>query len=225
LLLTALHEFGDAVHRGDDDTKLKLAIRSAMGLPFFNKFLMAAAIGRYLADDETWQEQVARSDQLRDDAKKMNLQAAPIPFFMPADRSYLQFGLPGETIILARGLNRWQTADQQLRPFCQAVRFVDRPLLTEIFGQLASLLDAELGTVQRVQPDLLALLQAHTHCVCRLYVANYGAEPMLIRAQAELRVRQDRKRPVLGIPCGLAEIQEDRGLSRLLNGFLLSAGS
>ena len=93
-LLEALGEIMKAIRRDDDDNKLKVAMRSAMSMGFFDKILMSAAKGRRLADDETWREEMSKADQLDAEFKKSGLKAAPVSFFSP-NGAYLQFGLPG----------------------------------------------------------------------------------------------------------------------------------
>jgi hypothetical protein len=224
-LLTALEEVLRSIRNEDDDDKLKIALRSSMDMNFFDKFLLAAAKGRRLADEETLRDQISKTDQLDAEFSQSKRTVAPVPFFAP-DNTVYQFGFPGKPVRLVEGINNWPTAGQQLRPFCQTVRFLNRPLLEDIFDQLAILLRGDLEIAKEVLPELVALLRDHSRCISRMYVANYGSEPMLIRAEAELYVKGGvKKSSLVVINCALAAITQDGGLTRLENGYLLSAGA
>jgi hypothetical protein len=225
-LLDAVAEVVTAIERGDDDSRLKGALRSPLRMPFFDKFLMAAANGRALADNEELARQNEQSAALLRQWEQAGKQAAQVPMFpSPADGSY-QFGFPGRPIVVGRDLKKWPIAAQELAPLFQAIRFLDRPLLRESFERLAALLAADLTIAGETIPDLSALLAEHFRCVCRLYLANYGAAPAMIQATGAIQVRRSRAdRSPLAISCQLAALADDSRIARTENGFLLSAGA
>jgi hypothetical protein len=225
-LLDAVAEVVTAIERGDDDSRLKGALRSPLRMPFFDKFLMAAANGRALADNEELARQNEQSAALLRQWEQTGKQAAQVPMFpSPADGSY-QFGFPGRPIVVGRDLKKWPIAAQELAPLFQAIRFLDRPLLRESFERLAALLTADLKIAAETIPDLSGLLAEHFRCVCRLYLANYGAAPAMIQATGAIQVRRSRAdRSPLAISCQLAALADDGRIARTENGFLLSAGA
>jgi hypothetical protein len=225
-MLEALAEVVTAIERGDDDSRLRGALRSPLRMPFFDKFLMAAANARALADNEELARQNEQAAALRRQWEQSGKQAAQVPMFpSPADGSY-QFGLPGRPVLVGRDLSKWPIAAQELAPFLQAIRFLDRPLLQASFERLVTLLTQDLRIAAKAAPDLTALMAEHFRCVCHLYLANYGAAPAMVQAKGTIHVRQGRAgRPPLVISCLLAALDDDGRVARTENGFLLSAGA
>lgn len=225
-LRDALAEVVAAIERRDDDARLKAALRSPLQMPLFDKFLMAAAKGRALADNDELAKQNERAKHLN---KKWELEGKPpadVPMFeSPAGDGSFQFGLPGGPVVVGRDVNMWPVAQyQQLPPFFQALRFLDPPLLRESFERLANLLTRDLQLAAEALPHLSDLLAEHYRCVCRLYLANYGAVPMMIQAGGTIQVRQADRSP-LEISCQLVTLADDDGIARTENGYLLSANA
>lgn len=135
-LREAMAEVAAAIDRGDDDARLKAALRSPLQMPLFDKFLMAAANGRALADNEELRQQTHRSKALGQRWEEAGKPPADIPMFPWSDDGSYQFGLPGGPIVLGRDQKKWPVAEQELPPFFQALRFLDRQLLRESFERL-----------------------------------------------------------------------------------------
>jgi hypothetical protein len=223
-LREALTEVVAAVERGDDDARLKASLRSPLRMPLFDKFLMAAANGRALADSDKLIQQAVRTKGLIEQWEQSGKPPASVPMFIsPNDGSY-QFGLPGGPVVVGKDLKKWPVALQELPPLLQSLRFLDRPLLQESFDQLVTLLTTDLQIAAEVGPGLGALLAEHFCYVCRLYMANYGAAPAMIQARATVQMRSGG-RSLDPIPCHLVAVGSDNGIARTENGFLLSAGS
>jgi hypothetical protein len=98
-----------SISNEDDDEKLKIALRSSMDTNFFDKFLLAAAQGRRLADEATLVDQISKVDHLDAEFKRSKRTVAPVPFYIPNGEVY-HFGFPGKPILLAEGINNWPTA-------------------------------------------------------------------------------------------------------------------
>jgi hypothetical protein len=223
-LRDALAEVVTAIERQDDDARLKAALRSPLRMPFFDKFLMAAANGRALANNEELKRQTRQSNALMQQWEQAGKPPADVPTFESDDDGSYQFGLPGRPIVLGRDLDKWPVAEQELSPFFQGLRFLDRPLIRESFERLVALLTADLQIAADALPELSALLAGHFRYVCRLYLANYGAAPAMIQAGGTIQLRQANRSP-LTISCQLAAVANDDGIARTENGFLLSAGA
>ena len=225
-LLDALAEVSAAIERGDDDARLKGTLRSPLRMPFFDRFLMAAANGRALADNQELARQNEQAAALQRQWEQAGKQAAQVPMFpSPADGSY-QFGFPGRPVVVGQDLSKWPIAAQELAPFFQAIRFLDRPLLRESFGRLAALLTGDLQIAAQAVPELSGVLAEHFRGVCRLYLANYGAAPAMIQAKGTIHVRGNRAdRSPRAITCQLAALADDGRIARPENGFLLGAGA
>jgi hypothetical protein len=225
-LRDALAEVVAAIERGDDDARLKASLRSPLRMPLFDKFLMAAAKGRALADNDELAKQNERAKHLNKQWELEGKPPADVPMFeSPAGDGSFQFGLPGGPVVVGRDVNMWPVAQyQQLPPFFQALRFLDPPLLRESFERLVNLLARDLQLAAKALPHLSDLLAEHYRCVSRLYLANYGAVPMMIQAGGTIQVRQ-ADRPPLEISCQLATLADDDGIARTENGYLLSANA
>lgn len=223
-LRDALAEVVTVIDRENDDAQLKAALRSPLQMPLFDKFLMAAANGRALANNEELMRQAKQAKALIEEWKEAGEPPADVPMFPWSDDGSWQLGLLGRPVVLGKDLKKWPVAGQELVPFFQALRFLDRPLLRESFQRLVDLLTTDLEIVKEALPKLSDLLAEHFRYVCRLYLANYGAAPAMIQAEGTIQVRQ-ANRSSLAISCQLAAVANDDGIACTENGLLLSAGA
>ncbi len=224
-LLNALEEALRSIRDGADNGKLMGAVWSPLSIGLFDKFLVAAVKGNYIADDQTLRDESAKAGELIA-ARMRDDRLAEVPLFTSGTDGSYQFGFPGRPIILARNINQWPIAQRQLFPFVQAIRFLDRSLLHAWFERIVALLEKDVGIAQRAGPVLQELLDGYFQYVCYLYVANYGAEPMLIQSTGTMWIQGKRQnRSPTPIDCRLARIDTEDGAIRIDNAFLLGAGA
>lgn len=115
---------------------------------------------------------------------------------------------PGKVVTFGSNLKEQNMAKAQCKLFTDLIKYLDFDAIFEVFKQIKEFLKNSLDISKDLEPKLKKILDDHSQWGIKLYIANLGRTPFLIKRRAELYVtNQDGAKYIH--PCFLVVFEKD----------------
>ncbi len=180
-LLSLLERAVAALDHATDDASITRALIPPLEKKIFDQFIMLA---------------LSRG-RLRLSSCPVSASAKIVTYEMDLRGGCFVLALPGRPVEIGEQLNKVPLFRDQLMPFIEAVKTLDRNALRDDFRSLADLLGIEIQIADGVRRQLEEITQNYSRWEAYIYLANYGETGMLVLPQATLQVKKSKfERPV-----------------------------
>jgi hypothetical protein len=117
-------------------------------------------------------------------------------------------GFPGNTLRFGSGLNNFVLYKNSVKALVELVSRMELGKLAKVFEEIKRELLNELGHAKDMIPSLQEIVDKNSQWSFRLYVANLGHSPFLIRTEATVEIK-DQNGGHYTEPCSLIVLKQD----------------